>query len=108
MFDLIFVLVCVVLFIFVLAFLVHLLIRNNRVYEFRRHVSDLCAERNYEQRELYGDRVTNFYEVFYHRLPPYINMVFSFKKLELESYFGPSEIERLTLSLKQHRSCIDI
>lgn len=70
----------------------YFLIKNNFVYSFRLYVLNLSYNLNVKKikKGLYQKN-----HDYYNKLPPYESMLFSFKRLKLESYFTQEEIKEL-------------
>lgn len=72
--------------------------RNIKVLKFRLNLNHLCYEysiKNLNQGGQIG------WKKFWSKLPSYNKMVFSFKKIRLETYFTKEEIDELMLKPKQ-------
>lgn len=65
--------------------------RNRAVFKFRHKVNNL----SYQYSLRYIDNRIDGWQLFFEKLPSYHSMIFSFKKLELESYFDQETIEKL-------------
>lgn len=68
--------------------------RNKQVYEFLHHVNLRCYEYNIF---FVLENNQDAWERWYYKLPSYDSLLFSFKKLELKSFFSDNEINELLL-----------
>lgn len=73
--------------------LLYLIRRNNQVYEFRHTVNIACFD--YSMRHIKDDDLKSAYDWCWAKLPPYNDMVWSFKPLTLETYISVEDIEKL-------------
>ena len=80
----------------VILYGVYLLMRNDKVCEFRQKVIKLCHERNLVEIYNLSPNRINCWQLFYNKLPSYESMLHSFKPLKLETYFTEEEIRELT------------
>lgn len=78
-------------YIIILVFLAYILARNRAVCAFRQRVNELSYD--YCMRHL-GERKDG-YAIGYNKLPSYDSMLYSFKRLRLESYFDKETIKEL-------------
>lgn len=62
--------------------------RINRIYEFRNHMAALCYQ-------YYRRTGINGFVIFFSNLPSWRSMVFSFKPVNLHTYFTDAEIAEL-------------
>jgi hypothetical protein len=75
---------------------IYLLFRNGEVYRFSDMVSRLAhkwSERHIS--EICSGKEISAWHWFYRRLPSYGRLLFSFKPLELESFFTKEEINKI-------------
>lgn len=84
-----------IIFLFiVIIFLIK--IKNNKVIRFRLYVSSLCYEFNDRNRlNIINNKIDSAYKTYFYKLPSYFLMIYSFKSLNLKSYFNLIEIRNL-------------
>lgn len=73
---------------------IYLLIRNNKVYEFRNYLIDLACKYNCNEIAKGNLDYISAYEWFVDKYT-YDKMLFSFKPLKLESWYTKEEIEEM-------------
>lgn len=79
-----------------LLFLAYLSIRNKKVYDFRSELNEKCYEWSMRHlHEIGYNGVVDAYEWFMKRIPGYMRMLFSFKKLTMSEWFHEDAIRKL-------------
>ena len=74
---------------------IYFLKRNDRTLAFRRYIIDLCSEHNKRHwKDANFSLITDAYSKFLHK-HSYAKMLYSFKKLNLETWFTEEEIKEL-------------
>lgn len=81
----------------ILALMVLVIIRNNEVFRFRCMVNELCYQYSLNTK-------VDGWKKFWDKMPPYGKMVFSFRRIKLETYFRQDEINELLLKNNTHES----
>lgn len=88
--------IIIIFFIVTLSLVIYMPIRNNKVYDFRQKVNNLChdwAMKNIDK--LVSGEETSAYEWFWGEMPSYNAMMYSIKPLNYENWFTEESLNKM-------------